>query len=76
MVVNRKKGSTFIISQPEAYFVAVVDQYLVVDSGTSPNNRGLDVYDLDENKVVLSTVHEDLKVEERVIRFTSQIEIA
>src|SRR5436190_7559815 len=57
MVVNRKKGSTFTIKQRFAYFVALVDQYLVLDSGTGPNNRGLDVYDLDENTKVFSAVH-------------------
>ncbi len=75
-IYNKSKQKSFSIDKGDSYYVAVVDSFLIVDSGTT-NSRGLSIYDLNNLRKIFSGNYEgDLKLDGGLIKFRTAIIIS
>ena len=57
---NTKARPYLTIKNPDAnYFIGLANQYMFIDSGTSVESRGLEIFDLNTKKSVYSTEYHD-----------------
>jgi hypothetical protein len=74
-VYNKFKKKSLSIDEGDSYYVAVVDSFIIIDSGTS-NYRGLSIYNLNSAKKVFSGRYVgDLVRYNKSIKFLAPVEI-
>jgi hypothetical protein len=75
-VKDLKNDRSFVVNEPNAWFFAVVDNFLILDVGTGAANRNVNVFDLNKNeKVFDSQYYSTFEVEDKAIRYRKQISI-
>jgi hypothetical protein len=75
-VYNKFKKKSFSIDKGDSYYFAVVDSFIIVDSGTGVSGRGLSIYNLNSAKIVFSDRYEgELVIDNKSVKFLKKVEI-
>ena len=75
IIINNNK-ELFIIDEYPAYFQGLVDNFLILDLGSSAT-RELKIYDLDRKKVILESIYyNNLVVKNKKIYFKTDLNIS
>jgi hypothetical protein len=74
-VFNKKNRYTFSINEGPSYFKGLIENYLILDIGTS-SERVIEIYNLDTKKIVFKSDYcSNLIIVNKTIHFWSRVDI-